>query len=286
MPLPLVPFVDAHHHLWDTALYPYPWLDETRLAIQRPYLLDDFLADAKRWSIDKSVHLQGEINRAHSVAETAWLQGIADERGFPHGIVAYAALQDPHLDDLLRAHAQYANLRGIRQILNPDQCDRADLLDDAAWRAGFGRLADYGLSFDLQALPEQFEAASAVAVAHPAVPVVVNHAGMPRDQSQAGLELWRRALRTIAALPQVSIKLSGFATFDPAYTADSIRPLVLDAIDIFGVERCMFASNFPVDKTHTSYDQLMASFHTIAADFSVEDRHKLFHANAERIYRL
>src|SRR5712691_12701498 len=93
-----VPLIDAHHHLWDAVAYPYPWLNEISVAITRRYLLDDFLADAADWLIIKSVHVQGEIDRAHSTAETGWLPGIADERGFPHGIVAYAALQDPRLD--------------------------------------------------------------------------------------------------------------------------------------------------------------------------------------------
>jgi predicted TIM-barrel fold metal-dependent hydrolase len=281
-----VPLIDAHHHLWDAAVYPYPWLNETTVAITRRYLLDDFLADAADWSIVKSVHVQGEIDRAHSVAETGWLQGIADERGFPHGIVAYAALQDPRLDELVRAHARHANLRGIRQILNPDQCERSDYLTDPAWRAGYARLADYGLSFDLQALPEQFDDAAAVALAHPDVPVVINHAGMPRDQTPSGVLRWRSAMRTMAAVPHVSVKISGFAMFDASWSTESIRPLVLDIIEVFGVERCMFASNFPVDKVRTSYDRLMAAFQSITADFSVEDRHKLFHDNAERIYRL
>src|SRR5206468_2658705 len=139
-------------------------------------------------------------DRAHSVAETAWLQGIADEHGFPHGIVAYAALQVPDLDEVLRAHALHANLRGIRQILNPDQCERADYLSDPTWRRGYARLADYHLSFDLQALPEQFDAAADAALAYPEVPVIINHAGMPRDQSRSGLDRWRIALRALAAV--------------------------------------------------------------------------------------
>ena len=281
-----VPLVDAHHHLWDTATAPYPWLTAAPAGIPRRYVLDDFLADAADWSLVKSVHVQGEIDRTHSVAETAWLQGIADAHGFPHGIVAYAALQDAGLDELLQAHARHANLRGIRQILNPDQCERPDYLVDPAWRAGYARLAHYGLSFDLQALPEQFEDATAVALAYPEVPLIVNHTGMPRDQTPSGITRWRSALRTLAAGPHVSIKLSGFAMFDPSWSTESIRPLVLDAIDVFGVDRCMFASNFPVDRARTTYDQLMTTFYASTAGLSFEDRRKLFHDNAERIYRL
>jgi predicted TIM-barrel fold metal-dependent hydrolase len=281
-----VPFIDAHHHLWDIDLHCYPGLADPRSPIARHYRLDDFLADAAEWPLVKSVHVQGEIDRAQSLAETAWLQSIADERGFPHGIVAYAALQDPRLDQVLQAHAQHANVRGIRQILNPDQCERPDYLTDPAWRAGYARLADYGLSFDLQALPEQFADASAVAAAHPNVPVVVNHTGLPRDQTPAGLIRWRRAMRLLADLPHVSVKISGFGMFDPVWTTASIRPLILETIEIFGVDRCMLASNFPVDKVWASLDRLMEAFEASTADLSTAKQRKLFHDNAERTYRL
>ena len=130
------PVIDAHHHLWDVTLHRYPGLASESSRIVRRYLVDDFLSDAAKCSLVKSVHLQGEIDRRQSVAETAWLQAIADQHGFPHGIVAYAPLQDPQLDEILAKHAQHANLRGIRQILNPDQCERPDFLTDPAWQAG------------------------------------------------------------------------------------------------------------------------------------------------------
>ncbi len=278
--------IDPHHHLWDVQRYPYPGLSNPSTRIPRRYELDDFLADAANQSLAKSVHLQGEIHRDHSVDETAWLQSIADQHGFPHGIVAYAPLQDPRVDDVLAAHAQHANLRGIRQILNPDQCERDDYLRDASWQAGYARLAQYGLVFDLQALPSQFADAANVAGANPNVPVVINHTGMPRDQSSAGIERWRMGMRLMAEQPHVSVKISGFGMFDPVWTADSIRPLVLGTLEMFGVERCMFASNFPVDKVARSYAAMYATFEALTSDLTAEQRHKLFHANAERVYRL
>src|SRR4029450_8673903 len=93
--------VDAHHHFWDADTYHYPLLDLPGGRIARTYLVDDFLADAANWQLGKSAHLQGEIGREHTLQETAWLQAMADERGFPHAIVAYAPLQDPSVGSLL-----------------------------------------------------------------------------------------------------------------------------------------------------------------------------------------
>ena len=278
--------VDAHHHLWDPELYSYPLLARSGSASSNRYLYADFMADAADQNLVKSVHLQGEIAREHTVDETEWLQGIANEHGFPHAIVAYAALEDPDLDATLEAHARARNFRGIRQILNPDQVRRADLLTDTAWRAGYARLAERGLSFDLQADPEQMADAAQVARSSPDVPMIINHTGMPRDRSPDGLERWRTGLRLLAELPQVSIKISGFGMWKEPVTVESIRPLVLETIDIFGTARCMFASNFPVDKRAVTYTQLYSAFEAVTSAFSPSERDDMFRRNAERIYRI
>ena len=148
-----VPKADAHHHLWDADLHGYPGLSRPNAPVARRYLLNDFPTDPASQSLRKSVHVQGQIARNLSVTETEWLQGIADRHGSPHAIVACAPLEDSALDAFLEAHARF-----------PNQCDRADLLTDPAWRA------HYGLSFDLQALPEQMADAAALAAANPECP--------------------------------------------------------------------------------------------------------------------
>ena len=208
---------------------------------------------------------RAKSDRAHSVAETGWLQGIADARGFPHGIVAYAALQDPELDDLSRAR-QHANLRGIRQILNPDQCERSDYLTDPAWRS---RLRAPGGLWPVVRSPgaaEQFDAprrwrrAPRRADGHQPH----RHAARPdssgrRPLAQRNAHAGRGAARERQTL--------GIRNVRSVVVTESIRPLVLEAIDVFGVDRCMFASNFPVDKARTSYDRLDGSVPSITAIF-------------------
>ena len=93
-------------------------------------------------------------------------------------------------------------------------------------------------------------------------------------------------MRTLAAQPNVAAKISGLGMFEPNWTADSIRPLVLATIEIFGPERCLFASNFPVDKLASDYDRIWQAFDQITTDFSADERRKLFHDNAAHFYRL
>jgi predicted TIM-barrel fold metal-dependent hydrolase len=295
--------IDAHHHLWDLERNSYPWLrPETAhpagdlRPICKSYLLADFLEDARHQQLAKSVHLQAEIDRADPVRETAWLQAIADDPssgGFPHGIVAFADLADPGVETVLERHCQYANVRGIRYLLNyeddaPLHCatTRGDWLRDDQWRKGYALLGKYGLSFDLQIFWQQMADGAALADSFPGIPVILNHTGMPRKRDSDYIQDWRAGMRTLAAEPNVAAKISGLGMFEPDWSADSIRPLVLDAIEIFGVERCIFASNFPVDKLAGDYDAIWSAFDRITAGFSESERRALFHDNAARLYRL
>ena len=294
--------VDCHHHLWDLDNHVYEWLQadpvpDTFLGdyspICRNYLIDDYLADSAPTELIKSVHVQCEFEPGNPAGETEWLQGIADRKGFPHGIVGFTDLAAQDVSQVLEAHACFPNIRGIRQNLNfdPDNsersfADRGDYLSDPQWRKGFCLLERHGMSFDLQVLPAQLEDARPVVADHPGIPVVLNHAGLPFDRDVEAMEVWRSGMGLLAELPNTAVKLSGFAMVNPGWTRGSIRPLILETISIFGVDRCMFASNFPVDGLNASYGDLFNVYSEIVADFSEAERSALFGGNAERVYRL
>jgi len=298
---PAMPIIDAHHHLWDLERHDYPWLKpETRhpagdlTPLCRSYRLEDFLADARNQDLVASVHLQAAM--ADPVAETAWLQALADapgSGGFPQAIVAYADLVDPKVESVLERHCQHPNVRGIRFMLNYHEddplyhmTDRPDWLADPQWLSGFALLEKYRLSFDLQVYPHQMAEAAALAARHPGIQLMLNHAGLPLRRDAAHLAEWRAAMRTLAAEPNVAAKISGLGMFEPDWTPASIRPLVLATIEIFGPERCLFASNFPVDRLASDYDAIWRAFDQITAGCSADERRKLFHDNAAHFYRL
>lgn len=293
--------VDPHVHLWDLSRDRYAWLQDEPLPnnpagdmspiAHRNYLLQDYRADTEGWRVDKIVHVECGMPRSRQLAETEWLEGLADTVGAPQGIVAGADLLDPELDALLDAHAAHPRVRGVRQIV----CWHADplktyqprdLLPDPTWVRGLGKLARHGLSFDLQLYPGQMATAAIIAARNPDVPLIVNHAGLPTDRNADGMARWRQGLRLLAAQPQVSIKISGLGITDRAWSVDSIRPIVLECIEAFGVERCMFASDFPVEKVHGSFDAFFSAFSAVTADFTDDERDRLFARNAEAIYRI
>jgi predicted TIM-barrel fold metal-dependent hydrolase len=295
------PIVDPHHHLWDLERFSYPWLSALPLPasvagdvapIAKSYLLDDYLADAANQNVVKSVHVDAGFDSSQPVEETRWLQSIADQRGFPHGIVARAELHRLDVEATLAAHCQFPNVRGIRHIVNwhPDPAKtyvtKADFLTDPAWRRGFALLKRYNLSFDLQLYPSQMADAAALAAAHGDTMIILNHAGMPVDRDAEALSLWRTGMRALAAQLNVWVKISGLGMVDWRWTENSIRPFVLDTIEIFGPARCMFASNFPVDKLYSSFDVLYETFQRIVSDFSICERRKLFSDTALAVYRI
>ena len=294
--------VDPHVHLWDLKTHHYPWLANPGVSfvgdareLKHDYLLADLLAEAGEIEILKVVHVEANHDPADPVEETRWLQSVANEagsRGMPNGIVAAADLATPNAQQVLEAHAAFANTRGIRQILNVHEKKLFDyigrhLMRDPVWRENFGLLRRYNLSFDLQLYPSQMEEAVALARAHADTQIIVNHAGMFVDRnSVAGYRAWREGMRQLAGCPNVTVKISGLAMFDHKWSVESLRPYVLETIDTFGVERAMFASNFPVDRLFGTYEDLWHAYASIVADASETEKDALFRKNAERIYRI
>jgi len=291
-----LPFIDAHVHLWDLARISYPWLSPpfsddgpngSVEPIARNYLLDDYLADAAGWNVAGMVHVDAGANPAAALDETKWLQALADERGMPQAIVAFAALDSPDVERLLEAHANHPNVRGIRQIVNwhsdrsRSYCAR-DVTGDAVWQRGFDLLGRFGLSFDLQCYPGQFANVAAAIEHNPDTPVILNHCGMPVD----GLEQWRAEIGRLTDLPNVFVKMSGFGFIDRAWRPETVRPFALELIDRFGPDRVLFASDFPTDKLFASFAQVMETFAEVVSGFGEDEQRALFAGNANRVYRL
>lgn len=291
--------VDAHHHLWDLGRgYNYPWLQDEQSGegllgviapIARDYKLPAYRADTANYELVKSVHI--EAVPADAAEETHWLQGVAETGGFPHAIVARVELQKPEAERAIAEHRRFANLRGIRHIVNWHANPQwsftdHDFLTDDAWLKGFPLLKKYDLSFDLQLYPNQMPEAAKLACAHPETLIILNHAGMPVERDASGISAWRSGMKALAACDNVAAKISGLGMVDHRWSKESIRPFVLETIEIFGADRAMFGSNFPVDRLYGSFDALYGAFESIVSGFTEAEQAKLFHDNARRFYRI
>ena len=296
--------IDTHHHLWDLENNPYPWLTEPidhfvgdYSAIRNSWLISDLHAGAKNVPLVKSVHVQAEWDHnLDPVGETTWLQCVADDpdsQGMPNAIVGFANLSDPDVESILERHASHANWRGIRHMLNWSDdkvnfrfAESGGLMSDRQWRKGFELIGKFGGSFDLQVWPWQLEEAAKLGNDIPEVPMILNHTAMPIGRSPGELREWRKGLESLGRAPNVSAKISALGMLDQTWNVASIAPFVLDTIDILGVDRCMFASNFPVDSLFSDYETVWKAYDEITSDFTDSERAKLFRTNAEKYYRI
>ena len=193
------------------------------------------------------------------------------KNGFPTVAIAQAWLHRDDCAAVLEAQAKHPFVRGIRHKPKPG------MMDDPAWRAGFARLQPLGLHFELQAPWSQLEEATRLARDFPETLIVLNHTGLPSD---GALPVWRKALNAFAACPNTAVKISGLGNVVRK------RDVILTAIEFFGPQRAMFASNFPVDSLRASFDAIYSDFDRFTQSLSAAERRGLFHDNAVRIYRM
>ena len=291
------PFVDAHIHLWDLSRLRYPWLSPPFAddgpngsveGIARDFGVADYRAALARWNVVGAVHVDAGAHPDDALAETEWLEAQGE---LPSGIVAFAALDAADVEAQLAAQAAHGRVRGIRHIVNWHADPKRsytprDLTVDPQWQAGFAALARHGLSFDLQCYPGQMPGLVPLLERHQEVPVVVNHLGMPVLSDADGVADWRAGMRVLAALPQVAVKISGLGFIKRDWQADDVAPFVHEAIELFGPDRCLMASDVPTDMLFAPIDRYMETLHALAARYGEAEQDAMFAGNANRVYRL
>jgi predicted TIM-barrel fold metal-dependent hydrolase len=295
------PIVDPHQHFWDLGRNYYPWLCDPKpvpfrygdyTPLKRNYLPPDYLRDAGALNIVKTVHEDALWDPSDPAGEPRWLEQVAQEYGYPHACVGSVLLARGDIEQVLAAHARSKLTRGVRNFpmaaAKPSEARRGEpgSMDDPKWRRGYALLERHGFSVDVQTPWWHFDALAELARDFPNTQIVIVHTGLPVDRSEEGLAGWRAALETAAAQPNVAIKISGLGRPGLPWTLTANGPIIRDTINIFGPERCMFASNFPVDGLTGSFQMIYGGFRAAVSNRPVEERRMLFHDNAVRIYRL
>ena len=279
--------VDAHVHLWDPARSDwYPYLSHPPQGIPagtgmyRRFDVDTYRTESAQWHVEKIVNVAAATG-PNSVNETLELDAKATERGGPDAIVGGLPPADSTAEAIAFIDRQMAapRFRGVRPMGGLDVAvPDADVL-----RA----LQDRNLVFELMTHPDQLLRAAEELSSFDDLTVVVEHTGWPRDDSDEERTLWKEGMHALAALgANVVCKLSGLAMPLGSIGADALRPWLEPAIDAFGADRCMFASNFPVDSAAGSFDDLYTTFDTITSGLDTASSEALFAGTAERVYRL
>ena len=160
-------------------------------------------------------------------------------------------------------------------------------MSDPEWQKGYARLESLGLSFDLQAPFWHLPEARALAERFPGITIILDHCGLPNIRSPEGLAAWRKCMQTLAEAPNTAVKISGLGEPRlPRWSVRTHRDVVLETIDIFGVDRCMFGSNYPVDRLYAPYGRSCGASHAMTNRFSLAERRQMFYDNAIRWYRI
>lgn len=284
--------VDTHIHWWN------PFGEWMQMATQeqadslsmgditpmvsREYRPADYRDDTADFAVSKVVWVMATLNAAGIPDEIRWVQEIAREEPLFAGIIGSV---DPNLSDADRA-AAFAELaaierfRGVRVI--------GELYYNSPRADEYLRiLADGGFVYDHMGHHDTMEQAARLAERHPDVPWILEHCGWPLLPNEPSyMEAWRAGIRALASVETVNCKLSGIAMATHSFDVDVQRPIFEYCLEQFGIDRVMFGSNFPVERLYGSYHDMMLVNEQLTEGFSVEDREKFFHTNAERVYKI
>ncbi|BDB24370.1 amidohydrolase family protein [Cupriavidus sp. P-10] len=305
MPAMPAAIVDAHHHLWRLGSARHPWLQGgydpaafflgDYATLRQDFDPADYLRQWDGLPLIASVHVEAERHAEESVAETAWLHQVHARHGFPNAVVAHADFNSDTLAAQLRAHQAFPLVRGVRcKPRTSRTADGADgsvrgqpgTLQDPRWLSGLQRLAGHGLAWDLRVPWWHLEEAAEAIAAVPGLAVVVEHTGLPWDRTEAGLSGWRRGLAALASLPGVHLKLSEFGLPGAAWDRAGNVGVIRQALEIFGWQRCMFASNLPVSGLRASLHEIVNTVAAALEGLPYTAAQAVWHDNAMRFYRI
>lgn len=290
--------VDAHHHIWRQA--DQPWLQGPTVprifgaydALKRDYPVEEFKGDLAGTGVVKSVYVQTNWAKERAVEEAEWVQAEAERAGFPHAIVSFCDFQADNAAEVLKAQSKFALMRGVRQQLhwheNPTYrfAPTPDAMNTPAFRKNLALLQDYNWLFELQVFAPQMADGAALAKAFPNITFVLEHAGMLQDLSPEGRTAWREGMKRLADCPNMHTKFSGLGTFLRRNDAAHIAEVVGETIAIFGASRCIWGSNFPIEKLWTDYASIVNAIKAALASQPEADRRAVLHDNAAKLYRL
>lgn len=286
-------FVDAHVHWWDRANPRFVTATQEQAdafgmgdisGMDRDYGRAEYLADAASAGVEaeKIVWVTATLDFGGQVAEVEWIDRTT--AGDPL-LAAIVGGIDPTLPSAewkaaFEAQAKAERFRGVRILAG---LDHGSATADEVMRA----LADRGCVYDLVSHHETMAIAARLAERHPDVPFVLEHAGWPqRPDDAADVAAWRAGIDALASVGTVACKISGLAMSVHSFDLQAQRPFVEHCLEAFGPERCMFASNFPVDALYGSFAEMLGLNEACAAGFDEQAREALFAGNAERVYRI
>ena len=273
--------IDSHQHFWQVGQFDYPWMTRDLGVLYRDYLPGELAPILKENGVDKTVLVQA----SNSVNESRWLLQLADESRFIAGVVGWVDLMSPNTDSQLQELSAHPKFKGVRHLVESEPQD--DWLVQPEVLSGLRRLSSYRLSYDLLVHTRHLKHVSKVAEACPELALVIDHLAKP-PIAKNEIKEWSRAMEPLARYPNLHCKLSGLVTEADwtTWQTNDLRPFVDCALELFGSDRLMFGSDYPVCLLAAPYNRVLESFQEILEGLSDTEREKIFSQNAAQFYRL
>ena len=275
--------IDAHQHFWNPARGDYGWMPKDDPILSRTYGPQDLATARKAAGITHTVLVQA----APTVNETEYMLGVADTAPEVAGVVGWIDFEDPTDATTLARLASHPKFLGVRPMIQNIEDDDWMLRDDIQW--AFKALVDQGLTFDALGFPRHLANFLTILKRYPDLNCVVDHCMKPRiaAHSSASFEAWADGMRRIASETSACCKLSGLVTeARPDWTVEALRPYANHVLEVFGADRVMWGSDWPVCRLRSEYEDWHSAALTLTESLSDAERDAVFGGNAARFYGL
>lgn len=273
--------IDSHHHFWQIGRFNYEWMSPGDKTLYKDFLPDDFEHVLQANGVAKSVAVQAH----QSTAETLWLLDLADKHDFIAGVVGWIDLQNSDVENQLAELAARAKFKGVRHLVQDEP--QADWLTKPEVLCGLNTLSKYDLTYDLLVFTRHLPYAQTVVESLPRQRFVIDHLAKPPIASGEIAE-WKNALQKISVFPNVCCKLSGLVTEanHRNWNSEDLRPFVETALELFGAQRLMFGSDYPVSLLAASYEKVLETYQSFLVNLSEAEQNLVLSQNAFDFYKL
>ena len=293
-----IPIIDSHHHVWEQSdiewlqgdIQPRIFGDYT--SIKKDYLIDDYIDDVVDFNVEKSVYIQCNWTKSRCLDEARFIDECYNKSGWPCAFIGYCDLLDANAREMLDRLFDYPLTRGIRMQLHWHKNDlysfanSPSIMDDKIFNKNFKHLIKHDAVFELQVFQGQMQSTQKLIDRYPDINFILQHAGMPHDLSDDGMKEWYNFITKLSEYKNLFIKLSGLGTFINQNDPKFINEIVNKVLKIYSSDRCLFGSNFPIEKIWCNYGDIIDAYNAATSKLSEIDKKNIFYETANRLYKL
>jgi predicted TIM-barrel fold metal-dependent hydrolase len=288
--------IDVHLHFYDYQVNKHPFLEETDphfvaligdySALPRAYLLQHYLEDSKKYQVEGVVW--HEFVSTDPIQEVKWAHELSQASPLSQAMVVSAEFHSPDLREKLEFYSSVPGVVSVREHLLWHKTDSAkrlgsgpDMFKDPSWVKGLEVLRNYPFKCALvvfaSQIPELFEVIKLL----PEIQFTLPLMGWPDDLSKEGFAKWKNDIRDLRRCENLCVSISAMeCIFGMQWSVEQIRPWILEVIEVFGTNRCMFGSHMPIGKLSRGFQEIYKAYDTITASFSESEKERLFYRTA------